>query len=273
MVAITTRQKQRWSQVEKMKTEKPASGARSGTSERREGCAADPSANSPYPGRKRQIAKRIISLMPLHERYVEPFAGMADVLRLKRPAIQSIAIDLDRSALAAIPRSTLPAGTTIIRGDGIHWLREHAGELGPETLVYADPPYLRSTRTRRFYDHELQTDQEHSSLLTLLQALRCRVMISGYGSPLYAAMLEQWATERIGSMTRGGFREEWVWMNFRAGDGLQLHDTRFLGKGFRERERIKRKKNRWAKRLAAMEPAERQAIREALDQADWQETT
>jgi DNA adenine methylase len=217
-----------------------------------------------YPGRKRVIAKRIISLMPAHDRYVEAFAGTADVLRLKRPAKQSTVIDLATSQLA-----TLPIGTTIICGDAVRWLSEHAGELGLETLVYLDPPYLRSVRTRRFYEHELETAQEHSALLAILQELRCHVMISGYWSTLYAAMLEQWATEQIGTMTRGGPRTEWLWMNFRAGE-LQLHDTRFLGRGFRERERINRKKRRWAKRLAAMDPSERQAIREALDQADRQ---
>jgi DNA adenine methylase len=282
---------------EEMKTQKPASVARSGTSERRKGSRSEARARKPlpasvarrakasghpsetgtrpdaggaerkdnYPGRKRVIAKRIVSLMPAHDRYVEAFAGTADVLRLKRPAKQSIAIDLSTSQLTALPKGALPIGTTVICGDAVRWLEEHASELGLETLVYLDPPYLLSTRTHRFYEHELETDQEHSALLTILQELRCHVMISGYWSPLYAAMLEPWATEQIGTMTRGGPRTEWLWMNFRADHGLQLHDTRFLGRGFRERERINRKKRRWAKRLAAMDPAERQAIREALD--------
>jgi hypothetical protein len=45
---------------------------------------------------------------------------------------------------------------------------------------------------------------------------------------------------------------------------LVLHDTRFVGEGFRERERIKRKRDRWRRRFAAMPPAERQVIAEAL---------
>lgn len=51
-------------------------------------------------------------------------------------------------------------------------------------------------------------------------------------------------------------------MNFSA--GLPLHDTRWVGDGFRERERIKRKRARWVKRLQGMPAAERQVLAEAL---------
>jgi len=55
-------------------------------------------------------------------------------------------------------------------------------------------------------------------------------------------------------------------MNFPA--DLPIHDVRYVGEGFRERERIGRKRNRWVKRLSAMPPAERQVIREALADVD-----
>ena len=55
-------------------------------------------------------------------------------------------------------------------------------------------------------------------------------------------------------------------MNFPA--GLVLHDTRFLGEGYRERERLNRKKRRWSSRFAAMPPGERQLIAAALARVD-----
>ena len=45
---------------------------------------------------------------------------------------------------------------------------------------------------------------------------------------------------------------------------LELHDYRYLGKNFRERERIKRKKQRWMARLRTMPDLERYALMEAV---------
>lgn len=46
---------------------------------------------------------------------------------------------------------------------------------------------------------------------------------------------------------------------------VRLHEYTYLGDGFRERERIKRKAARWAARLRGMSPLERQAILAALE--------
>lgn len=56
---------------------------------------------------------------------------------------------------------------------------------------------------------------------------------------------------------------EWLWMNYPR--PVKLHDYRYLGDDFRERERIKRKKARWIDRLARMDILERQAMLAALD--------
>ena len=45
---------------------------------------------------------------------------------------------------------------------------------------------------------------------------------------------------------------------------LELHDYRYLGRNFRERERIKRKKLRWLNRLHRMDSLERHAIMMAI---------
>jgi len=45
-------------------------------------------------------------------------------------------------------------------------------------------------------------------------------MISGYWSPLYATMLKGWRSIKFPAMTRGGVREEWVWMNFHPADDV-----------------------------------------------------
>lgn len=66
-------------------------------------------------------------------------------------------------------------------------------------------------------------------------------------------------------MTRGGLRTESLWFNF--DEPVQLHDYSFLGENFRQRERIKRKKERFIARLQKMDKLERQALLAALDDA------
>jgi hypothetical protein len=66
-------------------------------------------------------------------------------------------------------------------------------------------------------------------------------------------------------MTHGGPRTEWLWCNF--SEPIALHDYRYLGTGFRERERIKRKKQRWTARLHSLPMLERQALLAAIDEA------
>ncbi len=51
-----------------------------------------------YPGAKggAGIAQRIISLMPAHALYIEPFAVIAVIGRIKRPSALEVYIDRDR---------------------------------------------------------------------------------------------------------------------------------------------------------------------------------
>ena len=68
-------------------------------------------------------------------------------------------------------------------------------------------------------------------------------------------------------MTRGGLAEECLWSNFP--EPTELHDYRYLGEGFRERERIKRKTTRWTARLARMPLLERRCLLAALEQVPF----
>jgi hypothetical protein len=63
-------------------------------------------------------------------------------------------------------------------------------------------------------------------------------------------------------MTRGGPAEEWLFMNYP--EPRALHDYRFLGANFRERERIKRKTERWRSRIASLPELEHLALFSAM---------
>lgn len=143
-----------------------------------------------------------------------------------------------------------------LHGDGLAFLQTYSF-TGTE-LVYCDPPYLMSTRSSgRLYAHEM-SDGQHRDLLQTIKRLPCMVMISGYRSPMYSAALEDWNSIRYEAMTRGGLAEEWCWYNFDR--PLALHDYRYLGVDRRDREQLKRKKQRWTSALEGMPELERQVL-------------
>jgi hypothetical protein len=149
-------------------------------------------------------------------------------------------------------------------GDGIEFLRKYPW-TGRE-LVYCDPPYVKSSRSsaRDLYRFEM-CDVDHRRLLRVVMEIPCPVLLSGYASLLYGEALKGWRHVTFQAMTRGGRpATEWLWCNFP--EPLELHDYRYLGSGFRERERIKRKKQRWARRIERMPNLERQALLLALSE-------
>lgn len=84
----------------------------------------------------------------------------------------------------------------------------------PKVLVYADPPYVFSTRHGKQYRHELD-DEGHGELLDILLAHKGPVLLSGYESKLYNERLQGWHKEEIVGRTQTcAKRKEVLWMNF-----------------------------------------------------------
>lgn len=223
-----------------------------------------------YPGGKNAVYQKIINQMPPHQRYIEPFLGSGAVMRMKRAAIINIGLDLDERQVTE-GRSTIPSSNDVYWslevGCGIGLLKRSRMELGRNALIYLDPPYLHSTRRspRQIYRYEL-SDDDHERLLSIITELRCYVMISGYWSPMYAGVLADWRCITFETTTRGGsVSTEYLWMNYP--EPTELHDYRYLGDDYRQRERIKRKKQRWVKKLQGMDVLERRAILWAIQES------
>lgn len=89
---------------------------------------------------------------------------------------------------------------------------------GPEVLIYADPPYLRETRTLHGDQYHFEmTDSEHITFLETMNKHSGPAMISGYKSELYSRALEGWtAIEKPTVAERGIKRTETIWINARA---------------------------------------------------------
>ena len=84
----------------------------------------------------------------------------------------------------------------------------------PNVLIYADPPYVLSTRHGKQYRHEM-TDEQHEELLDTLSNHCGPVLLSGYDSDLYRDILHDWHREEIPSRAQtSGARVEVLWMNF-----------------------------------------------------------
>lgn len=79
--------------------------------------------------------------------------------------------------------------------DAVDVVREYSV---PDGVIYADPPYLLSTRSamkRRpsgDYVHEFAADDDHRRLATALHESTATVLLSGYESPLYDELYGDW---------------------------------------------------------------------------------
>lgn len=78
-----------------------------------------------------------------------------------------------------------------------------------ETLFYCDPPYVASTRGKRWathaYTHEMD-DQAHRELAAALHGIKGMAVVSGYPSPLYDELYGDWQSYTLTTRTedRGG---------------------------------------------------------------------
>lgn len=98
-----------------------------------------------------------------------------------------------------------------------------------------------------------------TSLLSLHLLL---ILPNPYRSALYDDRLSGFHRVDYIAQTRRGMVPESLWMNFP--HLSPLHDYSHLGGNYRERERIKRKKARWAAKIEGMGRQERLAIMDVL---------
>lgn len=214
-----------------------------------------------YPGGKNLngVYQRLINLIPPHRVYIETHLGSGAVMRHKLAAEINIGIDLDEDVLN---NWSTNKDVQIVKADAATFLSEFPFQ-GDE-FIYVDPPYLTSTRrsVRSPYRNDY-TEEQHIELLKILNKLPCNIMLSGYYSRIYEQYLANWRTLSFPVRVRSGeIANECLWMNYP--EPTQLHDYRYLGESFREREQIRRKIARWKSRLEQLSPLERHALMTAL---------
>ena len=213
-----------------------------------------------YPGGKGLSYQRFINLMPPHDVYIETHLGGGAVIRKKRPAKRNIAIELNPDVIDKWHETEI-FNFELIHDDAFAYLSMFPFK-GNE-LLYCDPPYLRETRRskRKIYKHDYTVNQ-HIEFLELIKSLPCKVMISGYQSKLYADALSHWHLETFQTKFRKNKAVETIWMNYKS--PIKLHDYRYLGDNFRERDNLKRKVKGWSERLQSMPILEQRIIMHAM---------
>lgn len=211
-----------------------------------------------YPGGKSGLGvfQKYINNMPPHDVYIETHLGGGGLMRRKRPAKQNIGIDIDPKVMELWSKIEEPK-VELYKEDAILFLKRY--KFTGREFVYCDPPYLRETRydSGKLYKYEYTTTQ-HIELLETIKKIPAMVMISGYESTLYKTYLEGWRSYSFLAKTHKSTAIEWIWMNYPP--PLELHDYRYLGNNFREREKLKLSIKSWEKKFKKMSVLQRRAL-------------
>lgn len=94
----------------------------------------------------------------------------------------------------------------------------------PKVLVYADPPYVLSTRNGKQYRHEMD-DSQQNDLIDVLLAHKGPVLLSGYDSDLYNDRLSGWYREETTCYSQvSSKKREILWMNFEPAGQTNIYD-------------------------------------------------
>lgn len=242
-----------------------------------------PFAYPTYPGGKGGdcVYQTIINQMPAHDTFISLFMGGGFVENYKKLAKKNIFLDADRSVINCW-RDTIfgdrisSESIDLVCSDYGRWLRtyflQNPALNNARTLIFADPPYLeevRSDKRKVYYKHELKSRAEHGRFLLYLGTpiIKAKVIICGYDSGYYNRILSPkrgWHTHTYMGRTRGGMKEETLWMNFDP-SVYPLHDYRYIGDNARERHRIKKKIKREIAKLHRLPNREREAILNAIN--------
>lgn len=217
------------------------------------------------------VYQAIINQIPSHIVYIEAFLGNGAIFKHKKLAQTSILIDInpkiieDWRAVNSFDYDMIH----LMNIDALQYLNQlligEAFKDDPENVfIYLDPPYVMTSRSckRDIYKYEM-TEEQHRQLLKMIKQLPFKVAISCYPDDLYDRSLTDWRRIVFRTQIRNGPAIEILYMNYPEPE--KLHDYSFIGKDFRERERIRQKIKRHVNGLLRLPIHERNAILEAIN--------
>lgn len=133
-----------------------------------------------------------------------------------------------------------------------------------DKMIYMDPPYLHSTRpgNTELYEYEM-TDADHTELLLSMRDLKFNCMVIHPKCDLYDDYLKDWRKVLLKIRYHRKTSLECLYMNYEKPTALQADI--YLGKDFTDRQRIKRKAQRFIDKFKALQPLERKYIMDRLN--------
>lgn len=96
-------------------------------------------------------------------------------------------------------------GVSLECRDALEVVRDYGKH--PNVLLYCDPPYLATSRNSTNYRHEMADEASHRELADALHDCRASVVLSGYGSDLYADLYDGWHRIEMAAWTGNGIRD------------------------------------------------------------------
>ncbi|WP_086348520.1 DNA adenine methylase [Candidatus Enterococcus clewellii] len=91
-----------------------------------------------------------------------------------------------------------------------------------DVFAYVDPPYLLSTRKCRYYETDME-DEQQPELLEVLRDFEGKFILSGYANELYDEILKDCYKVYINAQAEGGqSRTEVLWMNYEPSGQMTL---------------------------------------------------
>jgi DNA adenine methylase len=218
------------------------------------------------------VYQQIINQIPPHKIFISGFAGNCGVLANKLPAsMANIAIDVDVKITDAWSRIK---NIETINQDCITFINDYLRVTllfnttsFKDIFIFLDPPYLKQVRAgnKNLYRYTMDSEPEHEKLLQAALTWPVKIMFTHYPCELYDKILNNWRVKDIKAMSHIGLRTERLYMNYP--ESSELHDYRYLGEDFRERELYKKMRSNMVNKFKRMNDLERNMIIEALNTA------
>jgi DNA adenine methylase len=220
------------------------------------------------------VYQTIINYIAPHDVFVSGFLGNCAIMRYKIPAQVNVGIDLDAEVIQRWEQqnnSPLASTTSVFHQNSqLDLFQMDFFEYAQmymdvwdynDCLIYLDPPpYLKDTRKDShsdIYNCEMSAP-DHVRLLDLSNSMKAKVIISCYDNALYREKLKGWHRINFKGKSRRGPTTETIYLNYKP-DG-RLHDYRYTGSDFIDRQRIRRKVERHISKLKRLPEMERNAI-------------
>ena len=210
------------------------------------------------------VFQAIINQIPPHDVFITAFAGNCGILANKIQApLANIAIELD--AAVSHKWSMIP-GITSVNADARSYLLDLIAQFKDSSckiFIFLDPPYLADVRSTKkpYYKHEMMDPASHEKLVGTMAQLNSinpgiMMMLTHYPCKFYDDRLSQWRAMDIVGRSRKGNTIERLYMNYP--EPSQLHDVRFFGENFRQRELLSKAAKNLKRKFSSWTPLEKQ---------------